>query len=122
LVSVEFDSNVHNMPWTFKPMVRSLSVHPGEMAQVIFEVANTRDIPVSGQAIASYGPSSAGEFFRKIDCFCFTKQTLAPGESRKMPVVFVIDPKLPQGIPSITLSYTFFEVEGNSKSESAGKV
>lgn len=123
-ISIEFDSNVHNMPWKFKPVVNSLLVHPGEIAQVMFEVVNTRDVAVTGQAIPSYGPSSAAEFFHKLDCFCFTKQTLAAGERRQMPVVFVVDPKLPMEIPSITLSYTFFEVEGNRKAvgQPGGKV
>jgi cytochrome c oxidase assembly protein subunit 11 len=116
-VSVEFDSNVHNMPWKFRPLVGNLSVHPGEIAQVMFEVVNTRNVPVTGQAIPSYGPTVAAEYFRKLECFCFTKQTLAPGERRQMQVVFVVDPSLPKEIPSITLSYTFFEVEGNRKAE-----
>lgn len=116
-VSVEFDSNVHSMPWKFKPMIGNLSVHPGEVAQVMFEVVNTRNTPMTGQAIPSYGPSSASAYFRKLDCFCFAKQTLAPGERRQMPVVFVVDPGLPQEIPSITLSYTFFEVEGNARAQ-----
>lgn len=116
-VSVEFDSNVHNMPWKFRPLVSHLSVHPGEIAQVMFEVVNTTDVPVTGQAIPSYGPTSASAYFRKLDCFCFAKQTLAPGERRQMPVVFVVDPSLPLEIPNITLSYTFFEVEGNRRVE-----
>jgi cytochrome c oxidase assembly protein subunit 11 len=114
-VSVEFDTNVHNMPWQFKPMVAHLSVHPGELAQVMFEVINTRDVPITGQAIPSYGPSIAAEHFRKLECFCFNKQTLEPGERRKMPVVFVVDPALPKEISTVTLSYTFFEVEGNQR-------
>ncbi len=116
-VSIEFDTNVHNMPWKFKPMVSHLSVHPGELAQVMFEVTNTRDVPVTGQAIPSYGPPLAAEHFRKLECFCFNKQTLAPGERRQMPVVFVVDPALPKEISTITLSYTFFEVEGNQRAE-----
>jgi len=67
--------------------------------------------------IPSYGPTSASAYFRKLDCFCFAKQTLAPGERRQMPVVFVVDPSLPLEIPNITLSYTFFEVEGNRRVE-----
>lgn len=114
-VSIEFDTNVHDMPWRFKPVVSHVSVHPGELAQVMFEVVNTRDVPVTGQAIPSYGPSLAGEHFRKLECFCFNKQTLEPGERREMPVVFVVDPALPREISTITLSYTFFEVEGNRR-------
>lgn len=112
-VSVEFDSNVHDMPWQFRPLQAQVTVHPGEVTQVMYEVINTRDVPVTGQAIPSYGPKRVAEYFRKLECFCFAKQTLAAGERRQMPVVFVIDPALPQDIGTITLSYTFFEVEGN---------
>jgi cytochrome c oxidase assembly protein subunit 11 len=67
---------------------------------------------VTGQAVPSYGPQHAGEYFQKIECFCFTHQTLAPGETRRMPVVFVVDPKLPKDVSTIAVSYTFFEVAG----------
>lgn len=117
LVSIEFDANVHDMPWRFRPMLSHVSVHPGEIAQVEFEVVNTRNVAVTGQAIPSYGPRQAGEFFKKLSCFCFEKQTLAAGETRRMPVVFVVDSNLPKDIATITLSYTFFEVEGNKRAE-----
>lgn len=116
-ITVEFDSNVHGMPWKFRPLVSHVSVHPGAIAQVVFEVVNTLDVPVTGQAIPSYGPSLAAEYFRKLECFCFNKQVLQPGERRQMPVVFVVDPALPKEISTITLSYTFFEVEGNRRVE-----
>jgi cytochrome c oxidase assembly protein subunit 11 len=67
---------------------------------------------VTAQAVPSYGPARAGQHFRKMECFCFTQQTLAPGETRRFPVVFVVDPKLPRDVNTITLSYTFFEVVG----------
>ena len=84
--------------------------------EVMFEVVNTTDRPLTGQAVPSYGPQQAGQYFKKLDCFCFAKQTLQPGETRQMPVVFVIDRALPADIVTITLSYTFFEVEGADKS------
>jgi cytochrome c oxidase assembly protein subunit 11 len=87
-------------------------VHPGEVRQVEYEVRNTLDRPVTGQAVPSFGPQIAGRFFRKIECFCFREQTLGPGEVRRMPVVFVVDPQLPEDVNTITLSYTFFEVNG----------
>ena len=112
-LTIELDANLRNdLPWTFTPVEKSVRVHPGELATVEYEVVNVTDKPVTGQAIPSYGPQSAGEYFRKLDCFCFTQQTLAPGEVRRMPVVFVIDGDLPQDVNTITLSYTFFEVEG----------
>jgi cytochrome c oxidase assembly protein subunit 11 len=115
-VIVEFDANAHNLPWQFRPLVRHLEVHPGEVATVEYEIANVRNEPVSAQAVPSYGPIRAGEYFHKMECFCFKQQTLAPGETRRMPVVFVVDPKLPKDVSTITLSYTFFEVAGRGGS------
>lgn len=113
-VTVEFDANLQRLPWTFKPLEPYVSVHPGEMRQVVYEVRNTLDRPVTGQAVASFGPQNAGRYFTKIECFCFREQTLGPGEVRRMPVVFVIRPGLPDDMNTITLSYTFFEVNGRS--------
>jgi cytochrome c oxidase assembly protein subunit 11 len=112
LVSVEFDANTQRLPWTFKPLQSSVTVHPGEVMQVVYEVRNTLERPVTGQAVPSYGPQQAALYFRKMECFCFQQQTLGPGEVRRMPVVFVIDPKLPPELNTVTLSYTFFEVNG----------
>ena len=114
-VRIELDANVRGMGWSFKPAEPIVNVHPGELRQVVYEVVNTTDRPVTGQAIPSYGPPEAGNYFRKLDCFCFATQTLQPGERREMPVVFVIDPSVPNDIPAIALSYTFFEVEGAAK-------
>lgn len=114
-VTLEFDTNLRNdLPWTFRALETAVRLHPGELKQVLFEVRNNSDRPVTGQAIPSYGPQVAGLHFRKLDCFCFTQQTLQPGEVRQMPVVFVIDSKLPQDVTTVTLSYTFFEVEGKT--------
>jgi cytochrome c oxidase assembly protein subunit 11 len=113
-VRIEFDSNVRRLAWTFRPLQSVLDVHPGEVRQAMFEVVNTTDRPLTGQAIPSYGPPQAAQYFRKLDCFCFAKQTLLPGERRQMPVVFVVDPSLPGDVATITLSYTFFEVEGGA--------
>jgi len=109
-VTIEFDANAHDLPWRFKPLVRHIDVHPGQVASVEYEVVNERPANVTGQAVPSYGPQLAGEYFKKLECFCFTQQTLAPGETRRMPVLFVIDPKLPKDVNSIAISYTFFEV------------
>jgi len=115
-LTVEFDSNLRsNLPWSFTPLETRLSVHPGALVQVTYEIRNRSDHPVTGQAIPSYGPQIAGRYFKKLDCFCFTQQTLAPGETRRMPVVFAIDDGLPAEVSTITLSYTFFAVEGNAK-------
>ena len=111
-VRIELDSNLRNLPWTFRPLESVVSVHPGEVRQVVYEVVNNTDRVITGQAIPSYGPQHAAKYFQKLDCFCFAKQTLQPGEVRRMPVVFVVDPKAPEDLFTITLSYTFFEVEG----------
>jgi cytochrome c oxidase assembly protein subunit 11 len=111
-VVIELDSNAHDLPWRFRPLVNHLTVHPGELATVEYEVVNVRGAAVTGQAVPSYGPQHAGEYFKKLECFCFTQQTLAAGETRRMPVTFVVDPKLPRDISSIAVSYTFFEVAG----------
>ena len=111
-VRIEFDANVHKLPWTFRPQEAVIGVHPGEMRQVVYEIFNTTDRVMTGQAIPSYGPPHAARYFRKLECFCFVQQTLQPGERRQMPVVFVVDAALPADVATITLSYTFFEVEG----------
>lgn len=111
-VRIEFDSNVRNLPWTFKPVEPTADVHPGQLQQIVYTVSNNTNRVVTGQAIPSYGPQHAAQYFQKLECFCFAKQTLQPGETRQMPVVFVIDPKVPDDLKTITLSYTFFEVEG----------
>jgi len=113
-VRLELDANVNALPWQFRPETPIVNVHPGEMMNLIYEVENTADRPMTGQAVPSYGPQLAVE---KLECFCFTKQTFGPHEKRRMPVVFVVDPKLPKDVGTITLSYTFFEVEGNKAQE-----
>lgn len=115
LVTIEFDANIHqDLPWRFRPQQNVLTVHPGELVTVAYEVSNTRDHAVTGQAVPSYGPQLAARYFMKMDCFCFTQQTLQAGESRTMPVAFLIDPELPGDVNTIVLSYTFFGVAGRS--------
>ena len=109
VVTIEFDSNSRG-PFTFRPLKNFLEVHPGEMTQIDYQVSNTLDRTVQAQAIPSYAPKSATEYFTKLECFCFQQQTLAAHETKKMPVVFVIDAGLPEDVKTITLSYTFFEV------------
>jgi len=115
-IKIEFDTNVRNLPWDFRALQLAENVHPGEVTQAMFQVVNLTDRPITGQAIPSYGPQQAALYFKKLDCFCFARQTLQPGEKRAMPVVFVVDPSLPKDVGTITLSYTFFEVEGNGRS------
>jgi cytochrome c oxidase assembly protein subunit 11 len=112
-VRIELDANVSKLPWRFRPDTSIVEVHPGQVMNVLYEVENTSDRPMTGQAVPSYGPPLAAEYFKKLECFCFTKQSFAPHEKRRMPVVFVVDPKVPKDVNTIALSYTFFEVEGN---------
>ena len=112
-IVVEFDTNVRG-PWDFKPMVRSMEVHPGQLATVMYEFQNIQNREMSAQAIPSYAPQQSGRHFNKLECFCFTQYTLAPGEKKEWPVAFVIDPRLPKDVTTITLSYTFFEVGGRT--------
>jgi cytochrome c oxidase assembly protein subunit 11 len=119
-VTVEFDTNARGMHWAFRPLVSHMAVHPGELQQAEFEIRNDEDHPLTGQAIPSYSPALAAEYFRKIECFCFSQQVLKPGESRKMPVVFFVDPGLPRNVGTITLSFTFFQVNGTSSGASNG--
>ncbi|KMQ80942.1 Cytochrome oxidase biogeneis protein Cox11-CtaG, copper delivery to Cox1 [Candidatus Burkholderia pumila] len=109
-VSIEFDANARG-PLKFKPEQNNLDLHPGEVMTVMYQVINEQGRMVKAQAIPSYAPKQATEYFRKIECFCFTQQTLAPNETKRMPVVFVVDPKLPKDVKTITLSYTFFELD-----------
>jgi cytochrome c oxidase assembly protein subunit 11 len=110
-ITVEFDANAYG-PWEFRPARHSIDVHPGELATVMYEFRNVQNRTMTAQAIPSYAPKQATAHFNKIECFCFREYTLAPGEIRQWPVVFVIDRKLPKDVTNITLSYTFFEVGG----------
>ncbi|MGV3728729.1 cytochrome c oxidase assembly protein [Hydrogenophaga sp.] len=110
-ITVEFDVNARG-PWHFKPAVRSLQVHPGELATVMYEFQNIQNRTMAAQAIPSYAPKQAAAHFNKLECFCFTQYTLQAGEKKEWPVAFVIDPRLSKDVTTITLSYTFFEVGG----------
>jgi cytochrome c oxidase assembly protein subunit 11 len=120
-VSVEFDANARG-PWDFKPDARTMRVHPGEVITVVYEFRNRQDRVMTAQAIPSYAPKQATAYFNKLECFCFSEHTLQPGESKRWPVVFVIDPKLPKDVATITLSYTFFEVGGKVPVAPGGSV
>ncbi|WP_293603663.1 cytochrome c oxidase assembly protein [Polaromonas sp. UBA4122] len=112
-ITVEFDANSRG-PWHFKPAQNTLQVHPGEVTTVMYEFQNVQNRTMTAQAIPSYAPAQAAAHFNKLECFCFSQYTLAPGEKKQWPVVFVIDPKLSKDVDTITLSYTFFEVGGKT--------
>lgn len=119
-ITVEFDANARG-PWEFKPAQRSLQVHPGELATVMYEFQNVQNRTMAAQAIPSYAPHQASPHFNKVECFCFNEYTLQAGEKKQWPVVFYIDPKLPKDVTTITLSYTFFEVGGKTPPAPTGK-
>ena len=119
-ITIEFDANSRG-PWEFKPEKRSVVVHPGELTTVMYEFRNVQNRTMAAQAIPSYAPMQAMPYFNKLECFCFNQYTLKPGESKRWPVVFVIDPKLSKDVKTITLSYTFFEVGGTVPPEPVGR-
>jgi cytochrome c oxidase assembly protein subunit 11 len=112
LVTVEFLATVHSdLPWEFKPMVRKIKVHPGEVTEVNYFAENKKDEPVTGQAVPSLAPGLAAKYFNKTECFCFTRQSLGPLEAKQMPLRFVVDPALPDEVHTVSLSYTFYQAE-----------
>lgn len=119
-VRFEFDGNARGTALRFTPVQRSVDMHPGEMVVIEYEVANLSSAPIVGQAIPSYGPKSAAEYVKKLECFCFRQQRLEPGEVRRMPVQFVLDGDLPRDVNTITLSYTYFEVNAAAAAPRAG--
>lgn len=110
-VVVEFTGMVKDLPWKFEPVTKKMVVHPGEMNTVNYTATNQSSADWVGQAIPSVSPGPAASYFSKTECFCFTNQTLVAGETREMPVRFVINPLLPEDIAIVTLSYTFFKVK-----------
>jgi cytochrome c oxidase assembly protein subunit 11 len=119
-ITVEFDANSRG-PWQFKPEKSSLDVKPGELATMVYTLVNTTENATAGQAIPSYAPKHSGQYFRKLECFCFKQQALGARETKQFPVVFVVDPNLPKDVNTITLSYTFFEVAGLSSAAPAAE-
>jgi cytochrome c oxidase assembly protein subunit 11 len=120
-ITVEFDANARG-PWEFHPEQNAVTVHPGQLTTVMYEFKNTQPRTMTAQAIPSYAPGVAQSHFTKVECFCFKQQTLAPGESRRWPVIFVVDDKLPKDVRTITLSYTFFEVGGTTPPAPVGQI
>lgn len=116
-VTVRFDANTAGVPWQFEPEQRSITMKMGETVQVAYRARNLFDRPASGRATFNVTPEQAGAYFNKVECFCFTDTTLMPGETLDMPVVFFVDPAIDdvpelKDLKTITLSYTFFPIEG----------
>jgi len=109
-VRVELIASSAGLPWRFEALDRSVRLHPGELATVRYRVANTLGRAVTARAVMNTAPANAARWIEKTECFCFTNQTLAAGESREMPVVFRVKNGAPADLDTISLSYTFFEV------------
>jgi cytochrome c oxidase assembly protein subunit 11 len=115
-ITVRFDSNVMpGLPWMFQPEVNSIKLHIGEVATVHYKVINEAARTITAQASYNVSPTTTGAYFDKINCFCFTKQTMKPGETREMTVVFYVDPKIItdhdlDSLTTLTLSYTFYRL------------
>ncbi len=111
VITVEFVGNTNaDMPWAFRPLVKSLKVHPGQLYDASFLAHNNTDRRIVGQAVPSVSPGVGGKYFNKTECFCFTNQPLEAGETKKMPLRFIVDPNLPRNIKRLTLAYTFFNI------------
>jgi cytochrome c oxidase assembly protein subunit 11 len=110
-IGVEFTgTTMPGLPWELRPLQRRVELHPGELQTAHFLVRNLSDRPLAGQAVPSVSPGQAARHFDKLDCFCFTVQTLAPGESRELPVVFLVRRGIAAEIGTITLAYAFYPV------------
>lgn len=112
-VMVQFVVNNNGgMPWDVAPQVAEMKVHPGQIYETTFTARNGSSRAMSGQAVPSIAPGQANRYFNKTECFCFTKQDLAAGETKAMPLRFIVDPALPTRIKTLSLAYTFFDVTG----------
>jgi cytochrome c oxidase assembly protein subunit 11 len=118
-VTVRFDANVRDLPWDFGPDQISQKIKIGATGLAFFHVTNRSDQPITGHASYNVTPQLVGLYFEKLECFCFTDQTLKPGQSAHFPVVYFVDPRFAgdpdtKNTPEITLSYTFFRVPGST--------
>jgi len=119
-IGIRFDANVHpGLPWRFEPEQRTIRIAPGQQTKIFYRAQNLSARPITGQAAFNVTPDQAGKYFNKIQCFCFTEQTLKAGQTVDMPVLFFVDPKIrtdedTKDIDEITLSYTFYPVESSA--------
>jgi cytochrome c oxidase assembly protein subunit 11 len=115
-VTVQFVASVNSaLAWQFAPETASVRVHPGELNEAWFDATNVARQAIVGNAVPSIAPKTASLYFNKTECFCFTEQTLQAGESRRMPVKFIVDPQLPADVDTLTLSYTFYNNQEATK-------
>ena len=122
-ITVRFDANVNKLlAWRFKPMQNKINLRPGEQAIAFYEATNVSDKPIVGTAVFNVAPFKVGEYFNKIECFCFTEQVLMPGQTVQMPVTFFVDSAITKDrntkdVNTITLSYTFYASDDQSEVE-----
>jgi cytochrome c oxidase assembly protein subunit 11 len=110
-ITVQFvANNSSDMPWDFAPVTSSMKVHPGQMYGTYFVASNRTERGMTGQAVPSVSPTKASRYFNKTECFCFDQQPLAAGETKEMPLRFIVDPRLPKQVETLTLAYTLFDV------------
>lgn len=115
VITVRFDATVNeNLPWSFVPVDKKITVHPGEFKQISYMVKNLTNEVITGQSIANITPWQAEPFLSKLECFCHTKQTLQPGEEKEMPLLFTLSEDLPQEMRTLVVSYTFLNAEKES--------
>ena len=120
-VTVQFDGGVNSkLPWQFEPAQTSMRVQPGRQYEALYSARNVGERAIVGNAVPSVAPARASGYFNKTECFCFTAQTLAAGEARDMPVRFIVDPALPAGVKTITLSYTFYKNDAQTAALESG--
>lgn len=111
-ITVEFVASLNaGAPWEFRPAVRRMEVHPGEFYETSYIATNLTGREMIGQAVPSVAPGTAGIHFQKVECFCFNRQDFGPGETKDMPLLFRIDPRLADNVSVVTLSYTFFKLD-----------
>lgn len=121
IVTVEFTGNVMpGLAWEVEPVLSRLDLHPGELHQARYRVRNLSDTSIVGQAVPSVSPGQAALNFEKLDCFCFRQQTLAPGETKELPLTFIVKPELDRDVRTITLSYAFFNLADAAPAQANG--
>jgi cytochrome c oxidase assembly protein subunit 11 len=119
VITVRFLANNNaDLPWEFKTLNPKVMVHPGQVTRIAFYAKNNADHTMTVQAVPSIAPGLATKYLRKTECFCFTQQTLAPGEALEMPMLFHLDAEIPKEMETVTLSYTLFDTAGVRKKSS----
>ena len=117
---MQFDGGVNSkLPWEFEPSQLTMQVRPGQQYETSYRAHNTSDRTIVGSAVPSVAPARASGYFSKTECFCFTAQTMHAGESRDMPVRFIVDPNLPDDVKTVTLSYTFYKNDALTAQQAA---